>query len=272
MPIYDDPFDLDDDFEVPLDGRLRRRRNAPLRGLFLLIAAVALAVGIYSASNTVEARMIDDATCLACHTDQHEAYFKRAEAALAGGLALDLSSYHYQQIRGQGGSLNCIDCHRGDGKFLDHLDTLGLSTRISLAWLLRGDTVGIEAGSAPITDTAGIATLTGSSALIAPHLANDSCISCHTATLLTAGIENHMHNTLPVAYQLWKNGAPLSSPRTSSDAQSIVSRGLALYETTLRCSDCHVTHHSTDAEHYLHTFTVQRACVQCHTENNVAAR
>ena len=28
MPTYDDPFDLDDDFEVPLDGRLRRRRNA----------------------------------------------------------------------------------------------------------------------------------------------------------------------------------------------------------------------------------------------------
>jgi hypothetical protein len=269
--LFDDTLDLDDDdFEVPLIGRLRRRRRSPLRGVLVALAIVGALAGIYFAYDEAESRMADDATCLACHTDQHETYFKRAEAALAGGLALDLSSYHYQQVRGQGGALNCIDCHRGDGAWLDHLDTLGLSTRISLVWLLRGENIGLEAGAAPITGTDGIATLTGSSGLIAPHLANDSCVSCHTPTLLTAGIENHMHNTLPVAYALWKNGAPLTPPRNATDAQAVVARGLTDYSSALRCSDCHVSHYSTDAERYLHTPTVQRACIQCHTENNIA--
>lgn len=270
MPRFDDTFDLDDDdYEAPLAGRLRRRRRSPLRGALVALAIVGALVGIYVAYDEVDSRMDDDATCLACHTDEHETYYRRAEAALAGGLALDLSSYHYQQVRGQGGSLNCIDCHRGDGAWLDHADTLGLSARVSLVWLLRGEDIGIEAGAAPITSADGIATLTGSAALIAPHLANDSCVSCHAPTLLVAGIENHMHNTLPAAYELWKNGAPLAPPRNAGDAQAVVARGLASYSSDLRCSDCHVSHFSTDAERYLHTPTVQRACIQCHTENNL---
>ncbi len=271
MPSYDDPFELADEYEISLEGRLRRRNGRPLQAGFLIVVFLALAAGIYLSASTVDARLDQDATCLACHTDQHDAYFKRAEAALAGSIALDLSSFHYQQIRGQGGSLNCIDCHRGDGHTLAHLETLGLSARISLVWLLRGEKEGVEAAATAITDTNGIATYIGSAALSAPHLANDSCISCHTSTLLIAGIENHMHNTLPVAYALWKSGAPLTPPKDStSDAQAVIARGLTSYQTNILCSDCHLTHYSTDAEHYLHQPTMQHACVQCHTDTGIA--
>ena len=135
---------------IPGQNAPQRRRRSPLRGVLVALGIVAALAGVYYSYNEVESRMADDATCLACHTDQHETYYKRAEAALAGGLALDLSSYHYQQVRGQGGTLNCIDCHRGDGGWLAHLDTLGLSTRISLVWLLHGEDIGVEAGAAPI--------------------------------------------------------------------------------------------------------------------------
>ena len=47
---------------------------------------------------------------MSCHTAPHTTYKTRAEASLAGAYALDLSSYHYQQIRGTGGTIRCIDC------------------------------------------------------------------------------------------------------------------------------------------------------------------
>ncbi len=200
---------------------------------------------------TVNQRQNSDASCLSCHTDQHSAYLARAESAVAGSIAEDLSSFHYQQIRGNGGDIRCIDCHRGNDTTQARIETTALSARISLRWLISGEASGIGASGTVITASNGITTLLGSAALIAPHLSNDGCVTCHTETLLTAGIENHQHNTLPAAYALWKNGAQLVAPNGAADAQAVIARGLISYNTAVTCSDCHQLHRSTDEPNYI---------------------
>jgi hypothetical protein len=121
-----------------------------------------------------------------------------------------------------------------------------------------------------ITATNGITSMLGSHALQAPQLTSDGCVNCHQPTLLTAGIDNHMHNTLPAAYALWKNGAQLIPPNGIADAQAIVARGLVRYETALQCADCHQTHRETEERRFLNEAMTQRQCLQCHSDAGVA--
>jgi hypothetical protein len=265
---YEIPDD-DDDFDVPFDLTLARRKRRSFAPLYALLGAVAVGAVIVVGHNEATTRQNNDQFCVACHNDQHTLYSERALNASNGALAVDLSSYHYQQIRGNGGDIRCIDCHRGADSDNARIETNVLSARISLAWLLLGEQTGAQASAGVITASNGVTTFVGSSALSAPHLSNDGCITCHADILLTAGIDNHMHNTLPAAYALWKNGAQLIAPNGAADAQAIVARGLQRYETAVRCSDCHLTHRETDAENYQHEPTTQRQCVQCHTDAGV---
>ncbi len=273
LPSFDDEDDL---FEVPLGGRLRPRpRPRPVLLYALIPLAIALALYFgYSGYHDIVDRQTDDQNCLLCHTDQHQAYLTRANAAIAGDVAADLSSYHYQQIVGKGGAIRCIDCHRGDDSTRARVETVALSARISMQWLLRGEITGTDA-TAQLRDDAsgaGAGLMRGSSALIAPHLSNDGCITCHRDTVLTAGVENHRHNALPVAYDLWKNGAQLIPPAGDVDAQAVIARGLIRYETKVTCSDCHQTHRATVEAKYLSVAQVNAMCVQCHADSGVKPR
>jgi nitrate/TMAO reductase-like tetraheme cytochrome c subunit len=279
MPRYiADEYEIADDDDLPLEGKLRRRN--PPRPFTALATIAALAVGAivaYLGYHEIVARQDNDTACLSCHTDEHKAYFERGEAAVAGALAVDLSSFHYQQIRGQGGNIRCIDCHRGDDRTPARVETVALSGRISLLWLLRGEVTGTEATAKLRTDPSGIASagssgeMLGASALIAPKLSNDGCVNCHSETLLTAGLENHVHNALPVAYTLWKNGARLIPPAGDADAQAVISRGLVRYNTSVSCSDCHQTHRSvTESEQrFMNAVQTERSCARCHAEAGI---
>lgn len=274
MTTIEDEYEIpdDDEYEVPFDFTLARRKRRSFAPLYALLGAVAVGAAIVVGHNEVTARQNDDQLCIACHNDQHKVYAERALNASNGALAVDLSSYHYQQIRGNGGEIRCISCHRGDDSERAQIETNLLSARIGLAWLVRGEQSGIQASAGVITSSDGITTFIGSAALQSPQLSNDGCVTCHTETLLTAGIDNHMHNTLPAAYALWKNGAQLIAPNGAADAQAIVARGLRRYETAVRCSDCHLTHRETDVEGFQHEATTQRQCIQCHTDSGIAPK
>ena len=206
---HDWPETDDDEAEgFHLRSSGRRRGWGGLALGFLIIVAVLIGAGI-AAAGYVQARQEDDTFCVGCHTAPHTTYRSRAEAALAGAYALDLSSYHYQQIRGTGGTIRCIDCHRGDSSPGDRAATLKLSAEMSLIWL--ADTVDARIEKTTITATA-VITRDGARVTLPPPvlrqpgLSNDGCVGCHKQTLLTAGMDNHTHNMLPAAYKLWTAG------------------------------------------------------------------
>lgn len=235
----------------------------------LAIALLAAAVVAVAGSLVVQARQEDDAFCVGCHTAPHMAYRTRAEASLAGAYALDLSSYHYQQIRGTGGAIRCIDCHRGDGSVNARMETLGLSAEMALLWLAGGTDDRIE--KVTITSTRVISRDGGmvslpAPVLRAPALSNDGCVGCHKPTLLTAGMDNHTHNMLPAAYALWRSGERLIAPPGTKDVQGLLAQGLTPYKTTLQCGSCHTGHQSLEVERYLDRAVLAQRCDQCHLE------
>ena len=87
-----------------------------------------------------------------------------------------------------------------------------------------------------------------------------------------AGAENHTHNSLPAAYQLWKNGARLIPPRGANDIQAVVARGLAQSATTLQCAQCHQTHRVLETDLYIDQAELARRCAQCHIESGKGPR
>lgn len=269
MPRYiRDPYEFPGDEDLPLyEGRIRRRERLiwPIYGLVLIVVGIAAAFGV----GQVQSWQEQDESCISCHTPQHEAYLDRARAAMAGAIAADLSSHHYQYLHGTGESLRCIDCHRGDHSTRARVETLWLSARMAGRWLAGTDDRTIEKTTLTLTVRSGITQTVPqtSLALSDPHLSNDGCVQCHQETLLTAGMANHMHNMLPPAYRLWVNGARLIPPRDVPDAQALIARGLVLYPTTLYCSNCHQTHRSIGTEGYLDWLNVVKpACEQCHRE------
>lgn len=264
---YELPDDYDDDFS--LEGWLyRRRRRSPLPFLLVLLAIFFIAAGIGSFF-FVSKQQQQDSFCLDCHTPQHAAYVQRAEASVGGALAVDLASFHYQQIRGQNGELRCIDCHRGDDSLRQRIETFGLSGRMLLRWLAGVDDTRLEKTAITTTVVSGITRTVPqtSLALHEPALTNASCIGCHQRTLLVAGQQNHLHNTLPAVYEAWKSGARLIPPADAADPQAVVAKGLLRYSTTVQCSSCHQAHRSTEAPNYLDMQNVVKpACEQCHAQ------
>jgi len=265
-----DEYELPDDDELPDVGKIYRRRRSRLPGLLFALFALVVMGGAAAASYVyVNQRQESDAFCISCHTPQHSAYLKRAEAALGGALAADLSSFHYQQIRGSGGDIHCIDCHRGDNSPQDRIATMLLSARMAARWVVGSDNRALEKTVITTTVIGGI-TLTVPQTTLALHegrLTNMSCIACHTQQMLVAGQANHMHNTLPAVYEVWKAGARLVPPKGATDPQAIVAQGLVRLDTTVECSSCHQTHRSIETANYLDMQAVVKpACERCHRQ------
>lgn len=269
MPRYiRDPYEFPGDEDLPpYEGRVRRR--APVVWpVYVLVFAVLGGAAVWGIGE-VQAWQEQDQGCVSCHTPQHEAYLDRARAAVAGAIAADLASHHYQHLHGTGASLRCIDCHRGDHGARARAETLWLSARMAARWLAGTDDRAVEKTALTLTVRNGVTQTVPPTtlALSEPHLSNDGCAQCHQETLLTAGMKNHVHNMLPAAYRLWANGARLIPPRDDPDPQAAIARGLALYPTTLYCSNCHQTHRSIDTPLYLDwPSVVKPACEQCHRE------
>lgn len=270
MPRYvSDEYELPDDDELPIEGKLyHRRRRFPAWAFFALFGVIAVVAGVASFFYFSD-RQEQDSFCLGCHTPQHADYVRRAETSVAGALAPDLSSFHYQQIRGQSGDIRCIDCHRGDNSFEHRVQTMLLSARMAGRWLAGTDNRRLEKTTLTTGVRNGITvTLPQTSfALSEPRLSNAGCIGCHENALLVAGTDNHMHNMLPAVYDTWKRGARLIAPKDATDPQVVMAQGLTRFDTQVQCSNCHQAHRTTEAEGYLdRQVVVKAACEQCHRE------
>jgi nitrate/TMAO reductase-like tetraheme cytochrome c subunit len=246
-----------DEYELPEDdegdenvGSLLRKRRHHV-GLWIIGFAllVLLGAGIYSLVWFGNAQQTDS-FCIDCHTAPEVNYVDRANSAMAGALANDLASFHYQQIKGQGGTLHCIECHQGTGNMNHRFDVITLSTRNALLWMIGQNDTRLEKQHLQV-----------------PQLANAACVSCHQKTLLLTGMDNHWHNMLPVAYDVWHNGGRLIAPPGVKDTQSIIAAGLVKYTTAVVCTDCHQAHKTSEDAQYLDRVGVVAAeCVQCHRD------
>ncbi|MCS7059867.1 MAG: hypothetical protein RMN25_01765 [Anaerolineae bacterium] len=242
LPDYDEP-------DEGYIGALLRRPRRPWGRIWAVVGIVLALAGLLTSLIYVDRAEREDAFCIGCHTVPEQTYFDRAGAAMAGALAVDLSSYHYQQIRGAGGVIHCINCHEGDGSAGHVLDKRLLGLRNLIEWFIGRNDPSVE-----------------KLRVRAPHLSNDGCVACHQETILVAGLDNHYHNMLPISYVLWKNGARLIPPRSAEDVQAIIAAGLVSYNTDVQCSDCHQTHRTLETTLYLDVGVVQRSCVQCHLQ------
>ncbi len=226
-----------------MDRRRKWIRWAPLAALGL-VAGVALAAGL-TVSNLEER----DTFCISCHTAPEVTYFDRAQSALAAGEPFaDLSSAHY----GVESTFRCIDCHRGTSGLVHRLATLTLGARDTAIWF-----TGLADPSIEKTQ------------LVLPGLLDSACTRCHAPALLEVGFENHFHNKLPDAYDLWRAGQPLRRP---ADAPGLPQTALVLSPspTEVQCLDCHRAHidiPGSELQGYLDLAnTVYPACVRCHEE------
>jgi hypothetical protein len=250
-----DEYELPDDGDIEdgYAGALLRKRPRPVGKVLAALAVVALFAAAFAGVAYVGANEREDGFCVSCHTVPEQTYFDRGNAAVGGALALDLASYHYQQIRGTGADIRCVQCHEGDGGLGAFVDKRALSASNLIRWLSGDGDPRVEKSVLGVS-------------LRAPHLSNDGCAGCHREHLLLAGQDNHHHNTLPVAYTTWKNGGQLIAPRGATDVQAIIAAGLARYETTVQCAACHPAHRALEAAQYLDPQTVRAGCIQCHVE------
>ncbi len=242
LPDYDEP----DEGHI---GALLRRPRRSWGRVWAALGIMAALAGFLGSLLYVGQAEREDSFCIGCHTVPEQTYFDRASAALAGALAIDLSSYHYQQIRGAGDAIHCINCHEGDGSAAHAVDKRVLGLRNLVEWFVGRNDPAVE-----------------KLRVRAPHLSNDGCAACHQKTLLVAGLDNHTHNMLPLSYALWKDGARLIPPPNAADPQAVMAAGLLRYDTRVQCSTCHQTHRSLETPRYLDAAAVQRGCVQCHVE------
>ena len=265
MPRYtiDDEFELEDfgdeDDWLGAGNFYRKPRRRSYWGLFAILGVLVMGIAAYAALVYVPQQQEQDAFCASCHTASHTEYLQRVDTSIAGSLAPDLASYHYQQIRNTGGDIKCIDCHRGDNSTVHRAQTIGLSAWMTALWLTdRNDprvektaisatlqitnadnttqTVtlwpnlaappGLETIAANytfvITPSRRVTRTLGFPVLHAPALSNAGCAGCHQDTLLVAGPENHFHNLLPSTYALWKSGAKLIPPPSLANDEAAV--------------------------------------------------
>src|SRR5450759_5185471 len=189
MRTIRDEYELpeDDEGDEHVGSLLHKRRHHVGLWIIGLALLVLLGAGIYSLVWFGNAQQTDS-FCIDCHTAPEVNYVDRANSAMAGALANDLASFHYQQIKGQGGTLHCIECHQGTGNMNHRFDVITLSTRNALLWMIGQNDTRLEKQHLQV-----------------PQLANAACASCHQKTLLLTGMDNHWHNMLPVAYDVWHN-------------------------------------------------------------------
>jgi len=248
LRVIRDEYSLPDgEYDEPYEFRLGPRRRGV--NTWLIIALLAAFVVLIGAVGYVNANETNDASCVSCHTPQHTAYAQRSQSALNGVLAPDLASFHYQALRTQSKSMTCIACHRGENTFVHQTEKWGLSLSNLALWLAGKDDKTVEKR-----------TLKGTALVVT------ACASCHTEKLLLGGMDNHAHNTLPAAYDLWKSGGRLIAPPNAPDPQAIIVAGLQKYNTAVTCTTCHLAHWQTDATNYQDEARVINGCNQCHAE------
>ncbi len=225
-----------------------------LRGLFTLtLVGLTFALG---ASLSVSRLEENDRFCASCHMVPERTYYNRTQYALAGiDPALDLASAHYlanpEKTPGET-HFRCIDCHRGNESLLHRATALALGARDTAVYLLGQPDQDIEKKRADV-----------------PHLLTESCVKCHTDSLLVVGFPNHLHNKLPSAYKAWQQGGILTLPEQNPDLfEQVLQLGLEPVETDLLCGDCHFAHTNKPGSE-LTAFLdlegiVYPACEQCH--------
>ncbi len=209
-------------------------------GLVLILLIVPLPV-----ASALEER---DTFCISCHTAPEETYYARAQQGQAHALPyLDLASAHYGEAEE---GFRCIDCHRGNAGLGDRARTLALGAWDALIFLTgQADPV--------------IEKLTTG----APGLVQNSCLECHTDTLLVVGFNNHFHNHLPLAYQAWQAGGQLVAPPEIPNADT---SQLVASITEINCLDCHQAHRhlpGSESFFFLDVYgVIYPSCVQCHQD------
>jgi len=201
--------------------------------LFLAISTTAAFAVLLAAATTAEER---DAFCIACHTNPEQTYYDRAQSTVNGQNPVDLSSAHYA---GTDATFRCIDCHRGESTLPDRAATLALGARDALIFLTgRADPAIEKLHSA------------------APELTNRACVHCHIEALIEAGFNNHFHNKLFAAKEVWAKGGAEVSPEQ--------------FGSSVACADCHRAHVSMEAAQDQFFLDVEGAvypvCVKCHEE------
>ncbi|MCL5998168.1 MAG: hypothetical protein M1546_19275, partial [Chloroflexi bacterium] len=148
MRTIGDEYELPDEGSDEYGGWLwRKPRRSPLRWLVPLLLVLILAAGVYGTLR-VNSEQQSDMFCIGCHRPPEQTYYDRATSSVAGALAVDLASFHYQQIHGAGNTLHCIECHQGNGSLGHRIDLLTLSARNALMWLTSQDDPTIEKGRA----------------------------------------------------------------------------------------------------------------------------
>jgi predicted CXXCH cytochrome family protein len=268
---YELPESDDDGWGYGLRPRRRRSSSKWILLIALLLPIMALGYMVFA----INRQESSDTFCVSCHTQPEQTYHRRSVEASAGAFAVDLASYHYQQIRGRGGNIRCIDCHEGDHSATDRFDKWIMSAGHAIIWLQSAEDNRIEKIAITTTQIITLPTQSAGEAITktmpppvwrAASLSNDGCVSCHLKTLLLAGMSNHMHNMLPPAYATWKAGARLIVSPDVKDPQSMLNAGLVKLDTSITCNSCHRTHQTIDADRYLNQTVVDLACEQCHRE------
>lgn len=238
-------------------GVIRLSRRWFTTGLFVVGVLILLSAGgIFTMSKLEE----QDRFCGSCHMAPERTYFNRAQFALAGSEPLtDLASAHYAKGHEQlGRDFHCIDCHRGDAGLKDRTDALTLGARDAAVYFFGKPDQTIEKGT-----------------LADPALLNDSCLSCHSDTILVAGFQNHYHNKLPISLQLWNQGQPMTMPPDVPESrkpifEQQIKNGPQIEDIDIHCLDCHVAHITIPGGEDTTFIDVHNivfpTCERCHTE------
>lgn len=234
--------------------RFRRRKS-----IVLLFTIGAVLLALASLSFVIASALEEhDPFCISCHTAPEITYYNRAYYALDHPTEPipDLSTLHYHAAQAADSApFKCIDCHRGDGSLPHRVTTVALGAYDAVIYLLGRDDPTIEKQR----------TKTG-------WLANASCATCHSETLLRLdGINNHFHTYLPQAREALLRGGALTIG--AGLQQALAERGsapptdLETVAVQLFCSDCHQAHKAQPlaADKFFMDETLRNtACVACH--------
>jgi nitrate/TMAO reductase-like tetraheme cytochrome c subunit len=242
----------------PLAVSPSKPRRWPIYVAGIFIALVLLGGVSFAAATALEEH---DSFCILCHTAPEVTYYNRAYIALDNPNEAfpDLATVHYHLAQAKNlAPFRCIDCHRGDASLGDRISTLSLGARDIVIYVTGHENPTIEKHG---TQSA--------------WLANDSCIGCHSATLLKLdGINNHFHTYLPQARTALGRGGTLvisdalrAAVSGESAADQAAHTSLRTINISLLCSDCHQPHETlpgSATSAFMDADLRNAACVDCH--------